>query len=348
MTFVDHSAPKRPEIEPAFPSDGVPVVLCFDEAFAPYAAALLASIADVAGTTRPYDVLIFHQDISTPTRRRLSQLVEGKTRISLRFFEIDDEYIDIDLPVHLHFSRATYFRLWIPLLLKRYDKVLYIDADTVVLADLARLFDCDLSGQPIGAVLDPLMVMFRRIGFRAPKRWGRVPAGEYLHDHLGLTRPEDYFQAGVLVFDLTRIDPDTHEREIRRLLTSKAYWLADQDVLNLVFEGRAARLDLRWNVVTSGGDAGALERGLPDDRARTYRDALSDPFLVHYAGQVKPWRRPETDLAHHFWKWCRKTSWYEQLLVDACRPPVERRGRPVLYDGLARFVRQLRHALPSL
>ena len=40
-----------------------------------------------------------------------------------------------------HFSASTYARLFIPQLFRRYDKVVFIDSDTVVKADLGELLD---------------------------------------------------------------------------------------------------------------------------------------------------------------------------------------------------------------
>jgi lipopolysaccharide biosynthesis glycosyltransferase len=51
-----------------------------------------------------------------------------------------------------HFSASTYARLFIPQLFREYKKVVFIDSDTVVKADLATLLDVE-----IGTIWLPLL-----------------------------------------------------------------------------------------------------------------------------------------------------------------------------------------------
>ncbi|WP_027059998.1 glycosyltransferase family 8 protein [Mesorhizobium loti] len=326
----------REEVRPAFPNEGIAVVLSFDERYSPYAAALLASIVAHADVCRSYDILVFHQDISLTTQRRLGAAVTRRSNISLRFIEISEEDIGIILPVHLHFSRETYFRLWIPLILKHFSKVIYLDSDVVVLRDIAGLHEIELGGKPIGAVRDFLMLSFRRTNVLSPQAWGSATAENYVSNYLCLKDPDGYFQAGVLLFDLARIDRPAYDHCVRSILAERAYWFVDQDVLNILFNGRVAVIDPRWNVVS----AVALETQLATEDAQVYGASVEDPFIVHYPGPLKPWHSINRPLGHHFWIWSRITSWYEQVLSEAIAPPrkVGRARRTV-----ATFVRRLRN-----
>ena len=59
-----------------------------------------------------------------------------------------------DLRESLHLSIETYYRLFIPLILPQYEKVLYLDSDMIILADVADLYNENISGFPVGAALD--------------------------------------------------------------------------------------------------------------------------------------------------------------------------------------------------
>ena len=325
----------REEVRPAFPNRGIAVVLSFDERYSPYAAALLASIVAHSDACRSYDILIFHQDISLATQRRLGGIVTRQSNVSLRFIELLDEEIGIHLPVHLHFARETYFRLWIPLILGHFSKVVYLDTDVIVLRDIAGLYEIDLGGEPIGAVRDFIMQSFRRTHVRTPEAWGVATAENYLSNYLGLDDPDGYFQAGVLLFDLARIERPAYDRRVRSILMEKAYWFVDQDVLNLLFNGRVTVIDPRWNVVSDI----ALETRLAAEDAQAYEASVEDPFIVHYPGPLKPWHSLNRPLGHHFWIWSRTTSWYEQVLSEAMASP-RKVGR---VGHTATFVRQLRN-----
>ena len=48
------------------------------------------------------------------------------------------------LPLRDYYSKTTYFRLFIAEMFPEIDKAIYIDSDTVVLGDIAQLYDYDL------------------------------------------------------------------------------------------------------------------------------------------------------------------------------------------------------------
>ena len=43
-----------------------------------------------------------------------------------------------------YYTNTTYFRLFIPNLYPQYDKVIYLDGDTVVLGDISELYNIDM------------------------------------------------------------------------------------------------------------------------------------------------------------------------------------------------------------
>ena len=45
-----------------------------------------------------------------------------------------------------------------------------------------------------------------------------------------------------------------------------------------------------------------------------YEEARIDPFIIHYAGFMKPWNRLDEDFGDVFWKVARKSGCYEELL----------------------------------
>src|SRR5699024_4916535 len=81
---------------------------------------------------------------------------------------------------------------------------------------------------------------------------------------LGMKDPEQYFQAGVSVFNVKAIRRDFEEGYlIKQGLNHKLRWL-DQDLLNKLFYGRILRLPNRWNVMVSNQPQNLDEYYLPD------------------------------------------------------------------------------------
>lgn len=49
-----------------------------------------------------------------------------------------------------------------------------------------------------------------------------------------------------------------------------------------------------------------------------YENARKEPYIIHYAGFLKPWMKPDEDFGYVFWDVARRTPYYEQLLKDMC------------------------------
>lgn len=64
-------------------------------------------------------------------------------------------------------------------------------------------------------------------------------------------------------------------------------------------------------------DSDSRMRTLKSAPARYYREyceARKEPYIIHYAGYQKPWIELECDMAEFFWKYARKTPFYEVLI----------------------------------
>jgi lipopolysaccharide biosynthesis glycosyltransferase len=166
-------------------------------------------------------------------------------------------------------------------------RILYLDADLVVLGDLAELYDTDLNQQPLAAV---------RAG-RSPRHWLQLPA---------LTGPprariSAYFNAGVLLVDLAAWREQRLSRRAVEFYEQHAAmcWSLDQDVLNVLFENRWTALDPKWN---------KLIQHHPDDPFGLEKmDYLATTDgILHFGGRVKPWHEeyPQTPLRAIYRTFC--------------------------------------------
>jgi lipopolysaccharide biosynthesis glycosyltransferase len=168
------------------------------------------------------------------------------------------------LPVWGRMSSTTYQKLtldeWLP---KELDRVIWLDCDLLVVADLGRLWQSAGTGT-VSAVQDQ-----------------RVPAvsspfGVAGWRELGLSAASKYFNAGVLVIDLAQWRGQGIRLKsidyIRAFADRVYFW--DQEALNAILEGKWSELDSRWNWHPSL--PGAPESG--------------DPSIIHFSGNLKPWK----------------------------------------------------------
>jgi lipopolysaccharide biosynthesis glycosyltransferase len=191
-------------------------------------------------------------------------------------------------------SAATYSKLILPDFFDdRWDKLLYLDADTKITVRLQTLLEANLHGRPVGAVHDYLQYMIYGIGDSRRR--------------LGLRADAPYFNGGVLCFDWRATIASGLLQRAQTFATENAHLCIshDQDALNKAFEGAWTPLDPRWNFMTVA---------VPDDVLRLDYPARFRPYIAHFAGQVKPWMAnfPER-FEHH-------RAWYRDVLRDSPWP----------------------------
>ncbi len=249
----------------------IEVAMCVDDGFVMPLAVTLASLDEVVGrSARPVRVWVVQPGLAERTKARI---VQGLSALEVRWCDVDEASVaGAYFPAHL--STATLYRLRLgELLPASVSRVIYLDADTIVCDDLAPLYDTDLGGSGLGAVVDSSSPWCA--GY-----WG--PAWR----ELGLRPESAYFNAGVLLIDLaawraTRVG----ERSLDLLRRSRPRW-ADQDALNVLYETLWRELPRRWNVQTA--DYTGVSPSWAVARAETEL-ALKEPAIIHYHGVDKPW-----------------------------------------------------------
>ena len=182
-------------------------------------------------------------------------------KISIVFHKVDEALFEkFPMPVGLeHITQEMYYRYLLPEVLAGEDRTIYSDVDVVCEADIRPLWEMDLRGNPIGAV---------------PYTQGDAEFDNFKVMSLGMAADSAYYASGLLVMDLAAM---RRNGDVRRLFDTTArladviVW-PDMDVLNVVFEGRTAAVDQRWN---------SIER---------YSRKRKDVCIWHFPGFTqKPW-----------------------------------------------------------
>ena len=300
---------KPDEYLPAFKEDNVAIALAANDFFVPYTGTLLQSLLENSSDKRFYDILILNQDIKEKNKVRLKEMFEGHPNFNLRFIDPTGLIYNYNFYTHGHFSMETYYRLVLPELLPAYQKILYLDSDMVVQADVAELYDENVDGYLLAACHDADTAGLYN-GFQEGKK-------EYTDHVLKLKEPYQYFQAGVLLMNLEEFRKRYTTEEILRFAVSEKWELLDQDILNKLCEGRVKYVDMAWNVMVDYG--GIREKQIiamaPKWLNDMYLKARKEQKIIHYAGPEKPWYGPEMDQGDIFWQYARKTPFAETIVA---------------------------------
>lgn len=262
----------------------VPVFFAADDKYVKFMLVTVQSIIDNMNPSRYYKLHILHTDISLENQRLVKKLEKPNCRIS--FVDVSNELKGIQkkIAVRDYYTATTYYRIFIADMFKEYDKVIYVDSDTIVREDIANLYDAELGNHYIGAVRDQLVVQ-------------TDVYGDYVEKVLGISRGA-YFNAGVALINCERFRANNMLDEFIQLLNTYTFVVAqDQDYLNILCKEKVMWLDPRWNVQMVG------ELPCQEEKAK----------LIHYNLSVKPWQFQDCRMGRYFWQVAERTPMVEEL-----------------------------------
>lgn len=293
------------------------IVLTTDEAFVKYTGVTLQSIVSNSTNENFYDIIIFEDGITDISKMRLTQTVSGKDNFSIRYYNIKKYFNKIKLKSNLkHVSVATFYRYVIPEVLQDYEKVIYIDTDTVVCKDIAHLYNYDISNYYLGACKEPILVLFALRN----KQYE-----EYFKTKCYIESMEnEYFQAGVLLFNTQKMREDNISYKMLKVATGN-YVHSGQDPMNIVCKGKVYFLPLSYNITpwfNTFKDKDIISKKLLEE----YNKGYQNPNIIHYASDKKPWKDMSLPMSEIWWKYARESLFYEMILYDNLTPKQPKLG----------------------
>jgi lipopolysaccharide biosynthesis glycosyltransferase len=254
----------------------------------------IQSILENTSADKDYHIIILHQAVSTENQGLLLSQVSPYKNVSLEFIDATDYLKDFTFQ-NLNFSLAAYFRFLIPYLLTEYKNVIYLDCDILCRTDIAKLLDYDYSGCVLGC-------SHRPIG--AP-RWFWV---EEHAKGIDLMNYLNYFNSGVLVFNTENFRALVGQNEVLEMAATTTFMFPDQDLLNVLCEGKEVFFPMKWNALTDEDIPGIFP-----DFEDEYLESKEAPCIIHY-NTDKPWKAHfDTERVKQFWDYAARTPFLDNL-----------------------------------
>ena len=264
-------------------SKEIPIFFAVDDGYIPFLAVSMQSLIDNASKKNKYAIKILYTNVSKENMSKIKKC--EKENITIEFVDLNKQLEDVQgkLYTRNYFSNTTYFRLFIPELYPQYDKALYIDSDTAILADVADLYNEDIGDNLVAGVPD-----------------GAVQTIEvfqhYVEKVVGVVDYNNYFNAGILLMNLEELRKYKFQEKFLYLLEKVKFEVAqDQDYLNRLCKGRVKLLDASWNKMPVMGK---------DDK---------DAKIIHFNLGCKPWYFDNVPYQEYFWKYAEKTEFYDVI-----------------------------------
>lgn len=272
----------------------IPIVSAADNNYAPYLSVTLKTILD--NLSSDYDVAfhIIDDHITSESKEKLEKSISNHTA-TIDYLEVDSE-LYANVMESDHITQTAYYRISLPDLLedKHYEKVLYIDSDVLVLDDVSKLYETDIGDKVVGAVIDPGQAV--------------------VHPRLGIETEDYYFNSGLLLMNLTNWRKAKITEKTLTFLEEQTDKIIyhDQDALNGTLYEKWYALHPKWNAQTSL----VFERHQPpnDYYAKTYKEAVNQPSIVHFTGHDKPWNSDEYHpYTKKYLEELKKTPFYDEV-----------------------------------
>lgn len=205
-----------------------PIVFAADDKYIKYTSVAIASIISNSNKNFHYKIFILIQDISKENQQILENFIKDYENFSIDFISINDIdenrfYLNSYMPV------SIYYRLYIPELFKQYDRVLYLDSDLIVDTDISEFTTINFDDNVAIAIQDEYLT--EKINEDDP--W--FPK-EYFYNTLKLTDTKKYFNSGVILFDIKKMNQlNLFSKFFHTLFNEvKEPIQQDQDILNCV------------------------------------------------------------------------------------------------------------------
>lgn len=303
---------KKEKITPAFKTNNIPIVFNFSKSYVPQFTVCLLSAMRYFSEENNYDIVILERALTAEHKEMIASIIEDHPNVSVRYANPESffkgmRYAQADrLPLEGFFRAAASFYL------DQYDKIVYMDADTLVKRDMADLYRTEVGNCYVAAVNDIVAQAFLHMRKKTPYATDFVYRAKY---RMKLKDPTDYFNSGVMVMNCAQIRRDFKWQDMMDYWKRVEYKCDDQDMFNSLFEGKVKYLDMSWNTFAKTNEAFALVyEKAPAEIYQRYLDARKHPNVVHYITEVKPWCVGQGDFVMEFWHLARKSPYYEALL----------------------------------
>jgi lipopolysaccharide biosynthesis glycosyltransferase len=258
------------------------VCLASDDNYVLQAWVLLTSLFENNKSFKKIKIYYLDNGLSKVNKKIIFQVV-AKYNHQLEFINVKaklKKIINFGAQAWTNTSYSTYARIFLGSLLSLdVNKILYLDCDTIVLADLSSLWATDLSHQVIAGV--------RECGFNvAQKIFAKMEVKNYL-------------KAGVLLINLKKWRQQKIEWKILTYMKNvqARYPYVDQDLINIITKGETLVLPPKYNLTSTYyvwtlpmiHDIYSFKQ-TNFYHAQELDEAKKQPVIVHFTGMLgQPW-----------------------------------------------------------
>lgn len=281
------------------------IVYTSSDSYMKYTGVSIQSLYENNIDTKIINVYVLSSDISENSINNLKQIA-GKFDRKITVKDISKDLSNFASKLGLkpfRGSYAVYASLFIEQIFPDLDRVIYLDADTLINSSLEGLWNKDIGSSPIAAVPE--------IGL-----YSGISSSE---DNEILYGSDIYYNTGFILYNLCQ----WREQKINNIIEStidsygKPFRIVDQSIINLALKNKIFRLHLKYNYYTAV-HAISYERMVktfsnnPIFKKKEFDSARESPCVIHFVGLdfERPWfRRGFSAYKDLYLSFLEKTPW---------------------------------------
>lgn len=267
----------------------IPIFYTINDEYAKFAAVSIKSLIENACKDYNYDINVVYENLSKENETKLMSLETNNVKIILTQMNQNLSMITNKLGNRLRasvFTLTIYFRIFIPCMFPKYDRCIYIDADTVISGDISKLYNEDIGENFLGCIIDKSTI-------------DNEVLATYFEEVVGIPR-DKYINSGVLLMNCQKLRERKIDEKFLRLYTKYEFDVIapDQDYINAMCYGNIKYLSDIYNAMPN-----------PNNKE------VENPIIIHYNLFLKPWQYANVQYKDYFWKYARLTPFYDEILA---------------------------------
>lgn len=242
------------------------IALCTDEKYSFPCGVCITSILE-NNKEEECRIYILTDGLKPKTIEKFKRLKE-KYRQKIEIINIDDQLFN-GLKVCNRFPKSIYYRFLLPQILND-EKVIYLDCDIIVTANLNTLWNTDISEYACGVVEDQ--------------------SGDdiIIQNRIGLYK--DYFNSGVLLINLNYWRKNNIAKRVAEFIhyNPDVCVYPDQDAMNCIISDQVKFLEYKYNyqeLFYQPQECILLHK----KKRKNLISGKYIPTIIHYTGHFKPW-----------------------------------------------------------
>jgi len=286
----------------------LPIVFTCDDFYFKYTSVVIASLLVNQNKNCQYEINIISEYISDENKAFAEKQISKFSNFSIKFIILED-FDAGKFYLNSYMTVSTYYRFYIPQLFKNYERILYLDSDLIVDADISKLAVMDFDDKLAICSPSPFIVDKVKAGN------DEVFTREYFQEYLKMPDPTLYFNAGVMLYNLKKMhEIEITEKFFNAIEEIKKPLLQDQDILNSVLSrnGGVKMVSSKYN----------MTKAYTITSKRIFLENLKELFgiskkdnwfyIYHYVGKEKPWMEKRID-GLLFEKYAKKSPFYSLI-----------------------------------